>query len=150
MAGRVAGESDLVVVDPMRPLGRVAQHLARVAEGDIGVAGRMHRLNPRVVVESAEAILVPVGVTVTVSGSETVMVEDGLGMRGTGVRRILGEIHRLREHRGLTGIGDRGIDGRCLGLVLVLVRHHRVGGGRCADFKLLFEKKNLFSGCAGP
>jgi hypothetical protein len=128
MAGRAAGES--VVVDLMHPLGRVARHLVRVAEGDIGVAGRMHRPSPLVVVESAEAILVLVAVTVTVSGSETVM-EDGLGMRGIGVRRILGENRRLREHRGVTGIGDRGIDGRCLGLVLALVLHHREGGGRC-------------------
>ena len=113
----------------MHPLGRVARHLARVAEGGIGVAGRMRRLSPHVVVESAEAILVLVAVTVTVSGSETVM-KDGLGMRGIGVRRILGENHHLREHRGVTGIGDRGIDGHCLGLVLV--RLHREGGGRCA------------------
>jgi hypothetical protein len=129
MAGRAGGP---VVVDLMHPLGRVARHLVRVAEGDIGVAGRMHRLSPHVVVESAEAILVLVAatVTVTVSGSETAM-EDGLGMRGIGVRRILGENRRLREHRGVTGIGDRGIDGRCLGRVLVLVRHHREGGGRC-------------------
>jgi hypothetical protein len=60
----------------MYPLGRVARHQARVAEGDIGGAGRMHRLSPHVVVESAEAILVLVAVTVTVNGSETVM-EDG-------------------------------------------------------------------------
>jgi len=117
------------VVDLMYPLGRVARHLALVAEGDIGVAGRMHRLSPHVVVESAEAILVLVALTVTGSGSETVM-EDGLGMRGIGVRRILGENRRLREHRGVTGIVDRGIDGRRLSLVLVLVRHHREGGGR--------------------
>jgi hypothetical protein len=128
MAGRAAGES--VVVDLMHPLGLVARHLVRVAEGDIGVAGRMHRPSPLVVVESAEAILVLVAVTVTVSGSETVM-EDGLGMRGIGVRRILEENRRLREHRGVTGTGDRGIDGRCLGLVPVPVRHHREGGGRC-------------------
>jgi hypothetical protein len=129
MAGRAPGDS--VVVDPMHPLGRVARHLARVAEGDIGVAGRMHRLSPHVVVESAEAILVLVGVTVTGSGSETVMEEDGLGRRGIGARRILGENRRLREHRGVTGIGDRGIGGRRLGLlVLVLVHHHREGGGR--------------------
>jgi hypothetical protein len=128
MAGRAAGDSD--VVDLMHPLGRVARHLAWVAEGDIGVACRMHRLSPHVVVESAEAILVLVAVTVTVIGSETVM-EDGLGMREIGVRCILGENHRLLEHRGLTGIGDRGIDGRCLGLVLVLVHHHHEGGGRC-------------------
>jgi hypothetical protein len=94
----------------------------------------MHRLSPHVVVESAEAILVLVVVTVTVSGSETVMEGDGLGMRGIGVRRILGENHHLREHRGVTGIGDRGIDGRYLSLVLV--RHHREGGGRYFDFDI--------------
>ena len=130
MAGRAAEDSD--VVDLMHPLGQVAQvarHPAWVAEGDIGVAGRMHRLSPHVVVESAEAILVLAAVTVTVSGSETAM-EDGLGMREIGVRRILGENRRLREHRGVTGIVDRGTDGRCLGLVLVLVRHHHEGGGR--------------------
>jgi len=113
----------------MHPLGRVARHLARVAEGVIGVGGQMHRLSTHVVVESAEAILVLVAVTVTVSGSETAM-EDGLGMRGIGARRILGESRRLREHRGVTGIGDQGIDGRCPNLVLVLVLHHHEGGGR--------------------
>ena len=129
MAGRAAGES--VAVDLMHPLGRVARHLARVAEEDIGVAGRMHRLSPHVVVESAEAILVLVAVTVTVSGSESeTVMEVGLEMRGIGARCILGENHRLREHRGLTGIGDREIDGRCLLLALVLVRHHLEGGGR--------------------
>jgi len=111
----------------MHPLARVPRHLAQVAEGDIGVAGRMHRLSPHAVVESAEAILVLAAVTV--SGSESVM-EVALGMRGIDVRRILGENRRLREHRGVTGIGDRGIDGRFPGLVLVLVRHHREGGGR--------------------
>lgn len=128
MAGRAAGDS--AVADLMHSLGRVARHLARVAEGDIGVVGQMHRLSPHVVAESAEEILVLVAVIVTVSGSETAM-EDGLGMRGIGVRRILGENHHLREHHGVTGIGDRGIDGRCLGLALVLVLHHREGGGRC-------------------
>jgi hypothetical protein len=91
----------------------------------------MHRLSPHVVVESVEAILVLVAVTG--SGSETVM-EDGLGMRGIGVRRIPGGNRRLREHRGVTGIGDRGIDGRCLVLGLGLVRHHREGG---VDFDLI-------------
>jgi hypothetical protein len=130
MAGRAVGDS--AVVDLMHPLGRVARHLAWVAEGDIGAAGQMHRLSPHVVVESAEAILALVAVTVTVIGSETVM-EDGLGTRGIGVRRIPGENRRLREHRGVTGIVDRGIDGRFLGLVLALVRHHREGGGRCVN-----------------
>ena len=127
MAGRAAEDS--AVVDLLHPLGLVALHLVQVAEGDIGVVGRMHRLSPHVVVESAEAISVLVGVTVSGRGSATVM-EDGLGMRGIGVRRILGETRHLREHHGVTGIGHRGIDGRCLSLVLVLVRHHREGGGR--------------------
>jgi len=117
----------------MHLLGRVARHLVRVAEGDIGVAGQMHRLSPHVVVENVEAILVLDAVTVTVSGSETAM-EDGLGMRGIGVRRILGENRRLREHRGVTGIGVQGIDGHCLNLVLVLAHHHREGGGRLGVF----------------
>jgi len=111
----------------MHPLGRVARHLARAAEGDIGAAGRMHRLSPRVVVVSVEAILVLV--VVSVSESESAM-EVGLGMRGTGVRRFLGENPPLREHRGVTGIGHRGIDGRRPGLGLGRVRHHRGGGGR--------------------
>ena len=129
MAGKAPGDS--AVVDLMHPLDRVALHLARVAEGDIGAAGRMHRLSPHVLVESAEAILVLVGVTVTGSGSETVMEEDGLGRRGIGARCILGENRRLREHRGVTGIGDRGIGGHRLGLLVhVLVHHHREGGGR--------------------
>ena len=119
------------MVDLMHPLGRVARHLARVAEGVIGVGGQMHRPSTHVVVGSVEAILVLVAVTVTVSGSETAM-EDGLEMRGIGARHILGESRRLREHRGVTGIGVQGIDGRCpnLVLVLVLVHHHREGGGR--------------------
>lgn len=128
MAGRVPGDS--AVLDLMHRLGRAARHLARVAEGDTGVAGRMHRLSPHVVVESAEAISVLVGVSVTVSGSETVMEEDGLEMRGIGVRRILGENRRLLEHRGVTGIGDRGTGGRRPSLVLVLVRHQQEGGDR--------------------
>jgi len=102
-------------VDLTHPLGRVARQLAWVAEGDIGVAGRMHRLSPRVVVESAEAILVLVVVTAIAIGSETVIVtamEDGLGMRGIGVHRFLGENRRLHEHRGVTGIGHLRIDGR--------------------------------------
>ena len=135
-AGRAAGDSDAVHL--MHPLGRVAQYLARVAEEDIGVAGRMHRPSPHVAVESAGAILVLVGVTVTVSGSETVM-EDGLGMRGIGVHRILGENRPLREHRGVTGIGDRGIDGRYPSLAPVLVRHHREGGGRL-DSRVDFDE----------
>ena len=113
------------MVHPMHPLGRVAWHPARVAVGDIGAAGLMRRLSLRVVVESAEVILV----LVVVIASETVM-EDGLGMRGIGVRRILGESRRLREHRGVIGIVDQEIDGRCLGLVLALVRHRREGGGK--------------------
>jgi hypothetical protein len=68
-------------------------------------------------------------------------------MRGIGVRRILGENRRLREHRGVTGIGDRGIDGRCLGLVLVLVRHHREGGGRCVDFDLIINCNSFSRMC---
>lgn len=91
----------MAAVHPMHPLGRVARHLARVAEGDIGAAGQMRRLSLRVVVESAEVILV----LVVVIGNETVM-EDGSGMRGIGVRRILGENRRLREHRGVIGIVD--------------------------------------------
>ena len=121
----------------MLPLGREAPHLARAAEGDIGAAGRTHRLSPRARAESAEAILGLVAVTVTAIVSETVVIvmEDGLGMRGTGVRRFLGENRRLREHRGETGIGHRGIDGRHPGLGLGpgRVRHHRGGGGRCVD-----------------
>ncbi len=78
MAGRAAGV--LAAVDLMHPLGQVARHPAPGAEGDIGVAARMHRLSPRVVVESAVATLVAVTVTViaiaTVTGSETAM-EDG-------------------------------------------------------------------------
>lgn len=91
----------MAAVHPMHPLGRVARHLAQVAEGDIGAAGQMRRLSLRVVVESAEVILV----LVVVIGSETVM-EDGSGMRGIGVRRILGENHRLHEHHGVIGIVD--------------------------------------------
>lgn len=89
----------------VHPLGRVALHLARVAEGDIGVVGQTHRLNPHAVVESVEAILVLVAGIVIVTVSETV-TEDGLGMRGIGVRCIPGENRRLREHRGVTGIVD--------------------------------------------
>jgi hypothetical protein len=133
MAGRVAVDS--VAVDLIHPLGQEVRQLGRAAEGDIGVVGRMHRLSPRVVVESAEAILVLVVVTAIAIGSETVIVtamEDGLGMRGIGVHRFLGENRRLHEHRGVTGIGHLRIDGRHpgLGLGLGLVRHHRGGGGR--------------------
>ena len=107
MAGRVPGDS--AAVDPILPLGREAPHLARAAEGDIGAVGRTHRLSPRAVVESAEAILGLVVVTVIAIeiASETVeiVMEVGLGMRGIDVRRFLGENHRLREHRGVTGIG---------------------------------------------
>lgn len=134
----------------MHSPGQVARHLARVVEGDIGVVGQMHRLSPHVVAESAEAILALVAVTVTVSGSETAM-EDGLGMRGIGVRRILGENHCLREHHGVTGIGDQGNDGRCLGLVLVLVRHHREDGGRCVCVELILNLiKLLFENSFSP
>jgi len=134
MAGRAVGDS--VAVDRMHLLGRVAQYLARVAEEDIGVAVRMHRLSPHVAVENAEVISLLVAVTVTVtatatgSGSETAM-EVGLGMRGIGVRHFLRENRRLREHRGVTGSGDRGIGDRCLGLGLGRVLHHRGGEGRC-------------------
>lgn len=115
----------------MYPLGLVARHLAWAAEEDIGAADRMPRLSPRVVVVSAEVISVLVVVTVIaiVNGSETAM-EDGLGMRGIGVRRFLGEIRRLREHRGVTEIGHRGIDGRRPGRGLGRVHHHRGGEGR--------------------
>lgn len=62
-------------MDPMHPLGLAARHLARAAEGDIGVGDRMHRLSPRGVVVSAEAIwvLVVVIVTAIVNGNETAM-----------------------------------------------------------------------------
>jgi hypothetical protein len=109
----------------------------------------MHRLSPRAVVESAEAILGLVVVTVIAIeiASETVeiVMEVGLGMRGIDVRRFLGENRRLREHHGVTGIGHREIDGRHPGLVLGpgRVRHHRGGGGRCVDlfvWKMLFKK----------
>jgi hypothetical protein len=129
MAGRAPGES--AAVGPMHPLGRVAPHPAWAAEEDIGVAGRMLRLSPRVVVENVEVILVLVAVIViaiaTVSGTA---MEDGLGM-GIGVRRFLGENRRLREHRGVTGIGHRGTDGRRRGrLGRVRVRQRRGGVGR--------------------
>lgn len=111
----------------IHPLGRVARQLVRAAEGDIGVAGRMHRLSLRVVVESVEGNLVLGAVTASGSGSGIAM-EDGLGM-GIGVRRFLGETRRLREHRGATVIVHRGIDGRRRGLGLVRVRQRRGGGG---------------------
>lgn len=118
----------------IHPLGRVARQLARAAEGDIGVAGRMHRLSLRVVVESVEVNLVLVAVTASGSG---IAMEDGLGM-GIGVRRFLGETRRLHEHRGVTGIGHRGTDGHRRGLGLVRVRQRRGGGGNLVDFD--FEK----------
>ena len=123
MAGRALGDS--AAVDPIHPLGRAARQLAQVVEVDIGVAGRMHRLSLRVVVESVEVNLVLGAVTARGSG---IAMEDGLGM-GIGVRRFLGETRRLREHRGVTGIVHRGIDGRRRGLGLVRVRQRRGGGG---------------------
>lgn len=129
MAGRAPGDS--AAVDLTHPLGRVARQLAWAAEGGIGVAGRMHRLSPHVVVESVEVnlVLVAVTVTVTASGSGSgIAMEVGLGM-GIGVRRFLGETRRLREHRGVTGIGHRETDGHCRGLGLVRVRQRRGGGG---------------------
>ena len=120
---------------PMHPLGQVAPHPARAAEEDIGVAGRMPRLSPRVVVENVEVTLVLVAVIViviaTVSGTATATaMEDGSGM-GIGVRRFLGENRRLREHRGVTVTGHRGTDGHRRGrLGRVRVRRRRGGVGR--------------------
>jgi len=108
--------------------------LAWVAAGGTGAAGRTRPLSLLGVVESAEVILALVGGTAIGNGIGigTVM-EDGLGMRGIGVHRHLGESHRLRECRGVTVTARRGIDGRCLGRDLGLVRRHRGDGGSNLD-----------------
>ena len=121
----MVGKSQVLAALGVARLARLAQArpLVRGAEGATGVEDRtLHR--------SLLVVVVSVGLEEALAVSE---MEDGSGMTGTergigiGVPRHPEEIHRLREHLGVTeSVVHRGTDGHCH--CLVRVHHHVVVG----------------------